>query len=73
MTMREYTSHLSLWSIFGSPLILSADLRTVKQRHPECEHSSNSFGGGRQLVEEGEQQTEESGCDALTRRVGSWV
>ena len=36
MTMTEYTSHLSLWSIFGSPLIQSADLRTVKQRHPAC-------------------------------------
>ena len=31
MTLREYTSHLALWAVIGSPLILSADLRTVQQ------------------------------------------
>lgn len=36
MTMVEYTSHLSVWAVLGSPLIHSADLRTVGQRHPEC-------------------------------------
>lgn len=36
MTMTEYTSHLSVWAIMGSPLIQSADLRSIKQRHPEC-------------------------------------
>ena len=36
MTMREYTSHLAVWAVLGSPLIHSADLRTLKARHPEC-------------------------------------
>ena len=36
LTLVEYTSHLSLWAVLGSPLIHSADLRTVGQRHPEC-------------------------------------
>lgn len=36
MTMREYTSHLAVWAVLGSPLIHSADLRTLKDRHPEC-------------------------------------
>ena len=36
MTMREYTSHLAVWAVLGSPLIHSADLRTLKERHPEC-------------------------------------
>lgn len=36
LTLREYQSHFSLWAVLASPLILSADLRTVGQRHPEC-------------------------------------
>ena len=36
MTLREYESHLALWAIIQSPLIQSADLRTVGERHPEC-------------------------------------
>ena len=34
--MTEYKAHLSVWAVMASPLIHSADLRTVKQRHPEC-------------------------------------
>ena len=36
MTLNEYISHYSIWAIWGSPLILSADLRTVGSLHPEC-------------------------------------
>merc|ERR1711966_302076 len=36
MTLREYEAHLGLWAIMATPLILSADLRTVGHRHPEC-------------------------------------
>jgi hypothetical protein len=25
-----------VWAVLASPLLLSADLRTVKERHPEC-------------------------------------
>ena len=25
-----------MWAVLASPLLLSADLRTVKERHPEC-------------------------------------
>lgn len=36
MTLTEYRSHYSVWAVLASPLILSADLRSVKQLHPEC-------------------------------------
>ena len=36
MTLNEYISHYSIWAIWGSPFILSADLRTVGSLHPEC-------------------------------------
>ena len=36
LTLQEYAAHLSVWAILASPLIHSADLRTVQARHPEC-------------------------------------
>ena len=36
LTLVEYESHLAVWSVLASPLIHSADLRTVGARHPEC-------------------------------------
>ena len=36
LTLREYSAHLSVWSVLASPLIHSADLRTVQARHPDC-------------------------------------
>ena len=36
MTMAEYRAHYSVWAVLASPLILSADLRTINQTHPEC-------------------------------------
>ena len=36
LTFTEYKAHLSVWAVLASPLIQSADLRTVGQRHPEC-------------------------------------
>jgi hypothetical protein len=36
MTLTEYRSHYSVWAILASPLILSADLRTIKTAHPAC-------------------------------------
>jgi alpha-galactosidase len=36
MTLNEYEAFYGIWAIFSSPLILSADLRTVEQRHPDC-------------------------------------
>lgn len=36
MTMAEYRAHFSVWAVLASPLLLSADLRTVKAQHPEC-------------------------------------
>ena len=36
MTLTEYRSHYSVWAVLASPLILSADLRTIKAKHPEC-------------------------------------
>ena len=34
MSMSEYRVHHSVWSIFGSPMILSADVRTVATQYP---------------------------------------
>ena len=36
MVLSEYASQYAVWAIMGSPLIHSADFRTVGQRHPEC-------------------------------------
>lgn len=36
MTLSEYRAHYSVLAILASPLILSADLRTIKQEHPDC-------------------------------------
>lgn len=36
MTLSEYRAHYAVWAILASPLIHSADVRTVAVRHPEC-------------------------------------
>ena len=36
MTLPEYRSHYSVWAVLASPLIISADIRTLKEQHPEC-------------------------------------
>ena len=36
MTMAEYRAHYCVWAVLASPLILSADLRTIEAEHPEC-------------------------------------
>lgn len=36
MTLSEYRAHYSVWAILASPLIISADVRTLKEQHPEC-------------------------------------
>jgi len=36
MTLTEYQAEYSLWAIFASPLILSADLRSIATDHPDC-------------------------------------
>ena len=36
MTLAEYRAHYSVWAILASPLIISADLRTIKEQHPDC-------------------------------------
>ena len=36
MTLAEYRAHYSVWAVLASPLILSADLRTIKEEHPDC-------------------------------------
>ena len=36
MQLHEYRAHLAVWSVFASPLIQSADIRTLSTRHPEC-------------------------------------
>lgn len=36
MTLMEYQASLSLWSIFASPLIMSADLARLQAKHPDC-------------------------------------
>lgn len=36
MTLAEYRAHYSVWAVMASPLILSADLRTIARDHPDC-------------------------------------
>ena len=36
MTLEEYRASLSIWAVLASPIIISADLRTLRQRHPKC-------------------------------------
>eukprot|EP00039_Didymoeca_costata_P021231 m.343847 g.343847 ORF g.343847 m.343847 type:complete len:477 (+) comp23440_c0_seq1:178-1608(+) len=36
MTLIEYQSSLSIWAILASPIIISADLRSLPTRHPDC-------------------------------------
>ena len=36
MTLREYAASLSIWAALASPIIISADVRTLRERHPEC-------------------------------------
>jgi hypothetical protein len=36
MTLAEYRSQYSIWAVLASPLILSADLRSIKEEHPDC-------------------------------------
>eukprot|EP00656_Telonema_subtile_P031596 TRINITY_DN3456_c0_g1_i1.p1 TRINITY_DN3456_c0_g1~~TRINITY_DN3456_c0_g1_i1.p1 ORF type:complete len:446 (+),score=71.67 TRINITY_DN3456_c0_g1_i1:145-1482(+) len=36
MSLVEYRSHLAVWAVLASPLIHSADLRTVGARHADC-------------------------------------
>lgn len=36
MTLNEYQAQFALWAVLASPLILSADLRTVQKQHPDC-------------------------------------
>ena len=36
MTLEEYRASYSIWAVFASPMIISADLRTLEQDHPDC-------------------------------------
>ena len=36
MTLTEYAASLSIWAVLASPIIISADVRTLRERHPEC-------------------------------------
>ena len=36
MTLTEYSASLSIWAVLASPIIISADVRTLSERHPEC-------------------------------------
>eukprot|EP00041_Stephanoeca_diplocostata_P012988 m.221034 g.221034 ORF g.221034 m.221034 type:complete len:207 (+) comp19178_c0_seq10:238-858(+) len=36
MTLEEYRSSYSIWAVLASPMILSADLRTLEHDHPAC-------------------------------------
>jgi len=36
MTIGEYRASLSVYAVMASPIIISADLRTLARRHPEC-------------------------------------
>ena len=34
--LSECRAHYAVWCVLGSPLVHSADMRTVRDRHPEC-------------------------------------
>ena len=36
MSLAEYRAHYAVWSVLASPLILSADLRTIEREHADC-------------------------------------
>jgi len=36
MKLTEYEAQYALWALFASPMILSADLRSIQQAHPDC-------------------------------------
>ena len=36
MTLPEYRAHYSIWAMFASPMVLSANLETIATRFPEC-------------------------------------
>jgi alpha-galactosidase len=36
MTLEEYRTSYSLWAVLASPIIISADLRTLASEHPDC-------------------------------------
>jgi len=36
MTLEEYRASYSIWAVLASPMIISADLRSLKQEHPAC-------------------------------------
>ena len=36
MTLEEYRASYSIWAVLASPIIISADLRTLAQEHPDC-------------------------------------
>ena len=36
MTLEEYRASYAIWAILASPIIISADVRTLSADHPEC-------------------------------------
>jgi alpha-galactosidase len=36
MTLSEYRTHYSVYSILASPLVIGADVRTIDKDHPDC-------------------------------------
>merc|ERR1712228_703464 len=36
MTLEEYRASYSIWAVLASPMIISADLRTLAAEHPAC-------------------------------------
>ena len=36
MTLAEYQASYSIWAVLASPIIISADLRTLATEHPDC-------------------------------------
>jgi hypothetical protein len=36
MTLEEYRASYSIWALFASPIIISANLMTVADEHPAC-------------------------------------